>query len=257
MRKGTHMSEESRKKISLARIGNTNNKGKHHSDEAKKKMSESHKGKPKSEEWKKKIGESNKGKIVSEETRNKLRLANLGKHHSEETKRKMSEKHKGRKFTDEWKKKIGDAQRGKIHLSPDARKRISEKLKGNSHNKGKPMSEENKLKLSKVNFKHGKKISWMIHTSNRRMLGHNYLNNHSDVASVAHHIYKDNIVFIPLLFHRLCYHNHNKLETMYNINLMTIYWLIYTHQINFHDNYTEQTSWEQISLSQVSIQSNK
>ena len=68
--------------------------GKHHTDETRRKMSESRKGKPKTEEWKKKIGESNKGKKMSEEARRKISAAK--ENISEETRRKMSEAHKGR-----------------------------------------------------------------------------------------------------------------------------------------------------------------
>ena len=61
--------------------------GKHHTKEAKKKLSESHKGKPTwskgkklSEETKKKLSESHKGKKISEETKNKISKAYKGKH---------------------------------------------------------------------------------------------------------------------------------------------------------------------------------
>ncbi len=53
------------------------NKGKHFSEETRKKMLEAKKN-------------------ISEETRKKLSEAHKGKHHSEETKRKMSETHKGK-----------------------------------------------------------------------------------------------------------------------------------------------------------------
>ena len=70
------------------------NKGIPHTDESRKKMSESHKGKP---AW-------NKGKhgIYSEDTRRKISEAMKGHtpfnghHHSEDTRIKMSESHKGR-----------------------------------------------------------------------------------------------------------------------------------------------------------------
>lgn len=58
-KKGKHHSEESKKKMSIAK------KGKKFSEETKKKMSESQKGKhlgPSSEEWKRKISEARKGK---------------------------------------------------------------------------------------------------------------------------------------------------------------------------------------------------
>ena len=87
-RKGTHhseetkkkmseakriMSEETRNKMSEARKGKSSGmKGKHHSEEAKIKQSEALKGKMHSEEWKKKISEAMKGHSVSEETKKKM-----------------------------------------------------------------------------------------------------------------------------------------------------------------------------------------
>ena len=85
-------------------------KGKHHSEETKKKISEAMKGKPAhnkgvpmSEEQKKKLSEINKGKHLSEEHRSKISKAHkgekhpmFGKHHSEESKKKISESIKKR-----------------------------------------------------------------------------------------------------------------------------------------------------------------
>ena len=118
--------------------------GKHHSDESKKKMSESHKGqippnkgKPMSEETKKKISESLKGKPSP----------NKGKHLSEEHKKKLSEAESGEKHH----------MFGK-HLSEETKKKISESLKGKpSPNKGKHLSEETKKKISEANK--GRKMS--------------------------------------------------------------------------------------------------
>ena len=62
--------------------------GKHHSEEAKRKMSEKHKGKT---TW-------NKGKKMSEEAKQKMAAAKIGKHHSDETKRKMSAVRRGRSW---------------------------------------------------------------------------------------------------------------------------------------------------------------
>lgn len=66
---------------------NAFNKGKHHTEETKKKLSEANKGKKMSEESKKKNSEAHKG--------NSYRL---GKHHSEETKKKMGEAKKGMRW---------------------------------------------------------------------------------------------------------------------------------------------------------------
>ena len=65
---------------------NAFNKGKHLSEESKKKMSEAKKGKHLSEEHKKKLSEAKKGE----------KNPNYGKHFSEEHKKKMSEASKGK-----------------------------------------------------------------------------------------------------------------------------------------------------------------
>lgn len=78
--------------------GGSPNKGKPHSEEWKKKLSDSLKGKkkpPRSEEHKGKPGNF-KGKHHSEETRRKIAEGNKMKHVSEESKRKISAAKKGR-----------------------------------------------------------------------------------------------------------------------------------------------------------------
>ena len=76
------------------------NKGKHHSDETRKKMSEAKKGKLKgiklTDDHRRKISEAKKGKHLSDETRKKMSEAMKGKHHSYETRRKISEAAKRR-----------------------------------------------------------------------------------------------------------------------------------------------------------------
>ena len=140
-------SEETRRKMSEAK--------KNISEETRRKISESHKGKPAhnkgvpmSEEQKKKLSETNKGKPsnrkgkqLSDETRRKISLNHCdcsgeknpfyGKHHSEEIKKKLSE--------------------SKKNISDETRKKMSESHKGKpAHNKGVPMSEEQKKKLSEA-----------------------------------------------------------------------------------------------------------
>ena len=53
-----------------------------------------------------------KGKHISDETKRKLSLANKGAHHTEETKRKMSIANKGAHHTEETKQKISIARKG-------------------------------------------------------------------------------------------------------------------------------------------------
>ena len=88
--------EEEKDKLYESRRGITGYwKGKHLSEETRKKLSESHMGKKMSEEARKRMSESRKGLIPW----NKGKTAwNTGKHgiYSEETRKRMSESHKGK-----------------------------------------------------------------------------------------------------------------------------------------------------------------
>ncbi len=74
--KGRHLSEETKRKLSEARKGK---KGRNHSEETKKKMSEAHKGKRLSEEHRRKLSEVGKKRNISNETREKMSKARKGK----------------------------------------------------------------------------------------------------------------------------------------------------------------------------------
>ncbi len=128
--------------------------GKHHSDETKRKLSESKKGKHHSEETKRKLSEANKGE------KNPF----YGKHHSEEVKRKISEAGKVRQFSEEAKRKVSESLKGKYcgeksywygkHHSEETKRRMSESLKGEKHPLyGKHLSEETKRKMSEKKSK--------------------------------------------------------------------------------------------------------
>ena len=108
---GKRHSDESRKKISESKKGKNHPfYGKEFSEEHKKKMSESHKGKKFSEEHKKKMSESHKGKKLSEEHKKKISESHKGKKFSEEHKKKISECHKGKKVSEKHKKKISESR---------------------------------------------------------------------------------------------------------------------------------------------------
>jgi hypothetical protein len=117
---GKHHSKEAREKISNAMKGENNpNYGKHPSRETRKKMSNTHKGKRCPEETKKKISSANRGKRCSEETKKNMSEAkkgenhpNYGKHLTEGTKKKISDANKGKHHTEETKKKISNALKG-------------------------------------------------------------------------------------------------------------------------------------------------
>ena len=99
-----NISDETRRKMSLAGKGRTPyNKGKHLSEEQKRKIGEGNKGKTMSEEARRKISEAIGGK----------KHPFFGKHHSEESKKKMSlakkgkpSHNKGKKMSEEQKKKM-------------------------------------------------------------------------------------------------------------------------------------------------------
>ena len=101
------VSEETREKLRIARLGHTL------SEETKLKISNSHKGKIVSEETRLKMSESAKKKIFTEEHYNKLHTSQkgenngmFGKTHSDETRDKIRQKAIGRKLSDESKSKI-------------------------------------------------------------------------------------------------------------------------------------------------------
>lgn len=115
--KGIYLSEESMEKI---KKGPLKKKGIPLSEEAKKKMSMAKKGKPAknkgiplSEETKKKLSIALKGKKFSDERKEICRQCQLGRKHSEDSKRKRSEKLKGHLVSQETRDKISNANRGR------------------------------------------------------------------------------------------------------------------------------------------------
>lgn len=156
--KGRHHTAETQRKMSEAHKGEKNHMyGKRHSEETKRKMSETKKGTQ--------SGENNPfyGKRHSEETKRKMseikkgRTGEMspfyGKHHSEETKRKLSEIGKGRHHTAETKRKISEAGKGR-RLSEETIRKMSGK---NHYMYGKHLSEETRRRLAEAH--RGKRLS--------------------------------------------------------------------------------------------------
>lgn len=82
MRKGSHLSEETKEKIRLKLLG-----------------------KPLSEETKLKMSQARMGHAVSDETKRKISKAHIGMGHTEETKKKLGELNRNRVVSDETRKK--------------------------------------------------------------------------------------------------------------------------------------------------------
>lgn len=117
-------------------------------------------GKKHSEKSLKKMSEIHKGKIISLEQRLNLSKTNKGRKHTEEAKNKIGKAHKGKKLSKEQidgikkyaKTLIGDKNPmfGKKH-SEKSKRKMSNSHKGVIPiNKGVPMKEEQKMKLSKL-----------------------------------------------------------------------------------------------------------
>lgn len=102
-------------------IGNKHALGYNHTEETKKRVSESLKGRT---PW-------SKGKNLPDSTKQKISDALKGRFFSVEHRKKLSDAAKGKKkiLTNEWRKHLGDARRGKP-LSIEHRRSIGEAQKG-------------------------------------------------------------------------------------------------------------------------------
>jgi len=132
MRKGSHLSEEHKAKLSKA------NMGKHPSPETRAKMSKSRSGerhylygKHLSPEVKAKISKTERGKIIPEDVRLKMseshkgaRNCNFGREFSEEHRAKISQARRGRRAPPETRAKMAASQSGRRH-SPETRAKMS------------------------------------------------------------------------------------------------------------------------------------
>lgn len=117
-----HVSEETRNKISQRLRESPPMKGKHHTEEAKQKISDAERGEK----------NHNYGKRLSEETRRKISENNArvwkGKHLPESVKKKLSNANKGRVLSEEHKKKISESEKGKV-ITDDIKQVISKTSK--------------------------------------------------------------------------------------------------------------------------------
>ena len=102
-----------------------------HSEESKKKISDSLKGRTFTDEHKYKIGLNNSRRGVSDETKEKHRLAGLGRKASPETKEKQRQNRLGYIHSEETKQKIAKSLKGiqRKPISDETRLKMSESQK--------------------------------------------------------------------------------------------------------------------------------
>jgi len=156
------VSDERKKKLSLARLKRKKELGYLNSPETRKKISEAKMGHP----------QSNTGRTHFKKGRVPWHKGKTGVY-SKETLKKMSEAKRGRKLSEEHKRKISEANKGKIpwikgkHLSRETKEKLSKALKGRpSPMKGKSYTKEAKERMSKIAKEKGfgkwmkGKISW-------------------------------------------------------------------------------------------------
>lgn len=122
MGKDRKLTEEHKQKIKQKTSGENHYFwGKHHTEETKRKMAESHKGKKASKETLEKMSNAKRGeksplwgKSPSKSTRMKISEKNKGRTFSEDTKRKISESKKGIPHNNEAKQKMSRVKKGRF-----------------------------------------------------------------------------------------------------------------------------------------------
>lgn len=120
----------------------------------------------------------NRGLKDSPETRQKKREAQLGKTLSEEHRFKISQAQKGRTISEEKKQHLREINTGKKrNLTNEQRKKMSDRMKGNTYGKGRHPNEETRQKLSDArkgekNHHFGKKFS----DEHRKRLSESHMN---------------------------------------------------------------------------------
>jgi hypothetical protein len=199
--------------------------GKHHSEETRRKISES---------WK-----IRRLIPVSKETRQKMSDAH--KNPSEETRRKMSEAQKGEKnymfgrhHSEEVLRKISETSKGRIP-SEDTRRKLSESRKGKTPMLGKHHSEGTCQKISISNWKGGRKMSWFRHASKKRSLPvpNVFLNDNFSEAELHHTGVWVGVnqylgIYVPKELNNPCFggiaHSHYSERGLTEINFSAIRW---------------------------------
>lgn len=128
--KGKHHTEEALKKMSVVHLGKQPCLGRKSSEETKKKVGEASKKAWLNPEYRKFHEEMNIGRKMSESQKKAISLANTGRVRSAETCRKIGEAHKGKVITEEQREKLREAMQGRV-FSDEHRQKISDAKKEN------------------------------------------------------------------------------------------------------------------------------
>lgn len=103
-----------------------------------------------SDETRRKMSESQRGKKLTEDAKQKIREANLGKSHSDETRKKLSEINRGKPKpprTEEHCRKLREAAQARGSMSEEHKARISASMR-ESKNVGHPIDEETRARIA-------------------------------------------------------------------------------------------------------------
>jgi len=136
--KGYRHTEETKRKMSETRRGKNNpNYGKKHTEQTKKLMSKHRKGKCTGEE------NPNYGKTFSAETRRKMSEARIGKYTGKNS------PHYGKPKSAEHRRKLRDAAKNRLPFSEETKRKMGDSHRGAKNpNYGKTLSEEYRKKIS-------------------------------------------------------------------------------------------------------------
>jgi hypothetical protein len=170
-------------------------------------------GRVTSPETKVKLSAAGMGRIVSPETRAKISIANKGrqgKPESPETRAKISASNFGKHPSEETRARISAAAK-KRGISPETQAKMTASLTGRS------LSPEHRINIGIGHWKGGRSVTIRKFHARRRLLGFVALNTLFSGCE-AHHVDKEQVIYMPKELHRSIYHRQTDGMGMAKIN---------------------------------------